>query len=153
MPIKAVEDSLLTQPEKDDVVLAIVEEGGIFSKTPPTDLEGMKKFIENNREEIMDLFDTYAGFDKENRNSSRSKNIQNIPNIGKFFDELIVPAVESLSKEGKLPQKEPKEKAVPLKMPKVQPTTAAFDSYQANSPVLTPPASPANQKDNKVQSK
>ncbi len=125
MIIKPIEDSVLTQKEKDDVVLGLLKEGGIFSKTPPTNVNEMKEFIEKYREEVTNLFDSYVG--------SESDKIREIPNIGKFFEQVIVPAVESLHSEGKLTQEKDTD-ITPHAATLPQPQTDAYKSYQTYGP-------------------
>ena len=123
MPKIQNDNCSLSQKERDDVVLAITSEGGIFSATLPTNIEKMKAFILNHHDQIENLFEEYSSNDK----------IAKIPNILEFMSEIVSPAVLSLSKEGKLPTQENIKISEKSQLPKPQfvNRTPAHESYQS----------------------
>lgn len=127
MPKNHQDNCSLNQKERDDVVLAITSEGGIFSTTLPTNIEKMKDFILNHHDQVENLFEEY---------SSNGK-ISKIPNITEFISEIIAPAVLSLSKEGKISNKEDIETSEKSQLPKPQfvNRTPAHESYLSYAPV------------------
>jgi hypothetical protein len=130
MPKTHQDNCSLSQKERDDVVLAIISEGSVLSTTPPTDVEKMKIFILKNYDQVENLFEKYSSNNK----------ISEIPNISEFMAEIVAPAVLSLAKDGKLPNKENIEVSSNSQLPKPQflNRTPAHESYQSYAPTHIP---------------